>query len=158
MKTKKSATNQRLLYRLMGRTFTPLLFLSFLFTSTKSYSLVPDFARVTQLQGQGVSINSQPAQLGSRLSKYKDRLAVPAPYSNELIFADLNLVNSGVGNLWIRAKAWNNSTTYYYIPCTVNQSQYTQSEITWSNGKRTACGEGMRVTNNSRRDIAFFIT
>ena len=148
-KSEKSENSQQLLYRLISRTCTPLIFLSFILTSTKTYSLVPDFAKVTQIQGQGVTINSQKAQPGNILSKYKDQLAVPAPYGNEWIFADLDLIKSGVGNLQIRAKAQNNSTTYYYIPCTVKQPQYTESEITWSNGKKSACGEGMRVTNNS---------
>lgn len=151
MKPQKSENGKQLVYRLISRTCTPLIFLSFILTSTKTYSLVPDFAKVIQIQGQGVTINSQTAQLGNILSKYKDYLAVPAPYGNEWIFADLDLVKSGVGNLGIRAKAKNNSTTYYYIPCTVNQPQYTESEITWSNGKKSACGEGMRVTNNSGR-------
>lgn len=149
MKTEQSATNQKLLYSLIGRTVTPLLFLSFLLISTKSYSLVPDYAEVTQIQGQGISLNSQPARRGGRLSRYNDVLAVPAPYGNELIYANLDLVKMGEGKLWIRAKAWNNSKTEYRIPCTINQPQYTQSEITWSNGKRTACAEGVRFTSNS---------
>lgn len=143
MKTKKSP------YRLISRTFTPLILLSFLLTSSKTYSLVPDFAEITYIQnGRGITVNGRDAALGKRLAQYKDVLVVSAAYSNET-FAELDLIKSGVGKLWIRAKAWNGRTTSYRIPCTINQPQYSQSEITWSNGEGSACGEGMHFTNNS---------
>jgi hypothetical protein len=151
MKAKKPATSEKLLYRLIGKTFTPLIVVSFLLASSKSYALVPDFAEVTNIQGSGISVNGQSASIGSKLSQYRDSLAVPAPYGNEKIFANLDLVKSGAGKLWIQAKAWNRSTTYYRIPCTINQPQFSEAEITWSNGTKTACGEGMHVTNNSSR-------
>lgn len=149
MSIQKSIIDQKLSVRLINRIFSSLVIVFSLVTpNSKSYGLVPDYAEVTYLLGEGISINEEPATLGSRLSQYKDFLAVPASAQNQSSFADLNLVKSGSGNLWLRAKAWNQRTTYYYIPCTLVQPQYSQAEMTWSNGISTACGEGMQVTTN----------
>jgi hypothetical protein len=151
MKSKKNAIKQIQIYRLFSRFSIPLIIIHYLFFSAKVYGLAPDYAEVTKLEGEGIGINDKPAKIKDQLSKYRDNLAVPAPFSNEKIYANLDLIKKGVGKMWIQAKAWNGSTTYYWIPCTLHQPKYTEAEFTWSNGDKAVCGEGMLVTSNSRR-------
>lgn len=151
MKTKKTLTQRQSLFKLTRRIFIFLIAGSYLLTSAKSHGLVPDFAEIVELEGQGISVNSRSARLGYRLSRYTDRLTIPAPYANEQIFADISLIKNGIGDLLLRARAQNGATTNYYIPCTVVGEHKSQVQITWSNGKQTSCGEGMHLSSNTHR-------
>jgi hypothetical protein len=136
-----------------NKIFACFIIASFIFTSTKSFGLAPDFAEIREIKGGGISIDSNPARVGNKLTRYKSTLEIPAPPStNNEIFADLDLVQiKRKLATSIRAKGQNGSITWYYIPCTVGKSKDSVLQIQWSNGKKSACGEGMRFAKNPDR-------
>jgi hypothetical protein len=97
-------------------------------------------------------VNSQPAKRGDKLTKYKEKLVITATTEKgKMNFANLDLRAKGAKPVWIRATAKNGSRTTYQIPCQLKEDKYSEAEITWSNGKNSSCGEGIRVTSNSKK-------
>jgi hypothetical protein len=162
MKPKKNPIESKSasIYILISRIFTPLIFSSLLLSSSISQCLVPDFAKITKIQdlgdeGEGVTINSRPAKLGDKLTQYDDELTIAPTLGSKNNFANLDLVKKGVKPLWIKATAKDGQRTVYQIPCQLKEDRYAEAEITWSNGKKSVCGEGVRVSPNSRKIANF---
>lgn len=160
MKSKKNKTSKQKLCYLINKSCTPLIFLSLLITSGKTYSVVPDSATVTEIQpGNGPSrINIQdndkekegrPARIGDKLLKLKNKLTVVASTSNQSIFANLVLRKDKYADTTIHAIAQNGSSTTYSIPCEIELKPPSKTTIAWSDGKKSVCQEGVTISNRS---------
>jgi hypothetical protein len=148
MRTNTSINGQVLMHRLVNLIFNPLFIIFFLLPYNISHALVPDSADIVDFEG-GVTVNRRSAKIGEGM-KYKDELIVPASF-NDNNFADLDLKQRST-KLSIRAVANGKRDTTYTFPCQIAASPNATVQIAWSNGKKGACGEGIRATNPKSRN------
>lgn len=154
MKEKKAMSRQKSWHRVTKTIVTPVIAVSLLLTSTKSYALAPKTAPIIDLtENQGIAVYQGNSFLGAAntatILQIYLALKVPTFAWAKLRFKDKNGKDMG---LEVTADAKDGNLTTYYMPCTVNVNNKNQAVITWSNGKRSpGCAEGIRFTSNPTR-------